>query len=221
MFWQEEEDQEHYRVPERVQELSFSIRCKSLPVDHSAQLASALLAALPWLDQVEGAGVHQIHVAESGNGWERPQEATDRLYLSRRTKLTLRLPSDLLTRAADELTGQCFEVAGEPLEVREAAAPRLLSLSATLYARHVVSAPQQDEEAFIAWAVAQLRGAGLRFTKVLCGKEHRLGEGASRLLTRSLLISGLSHDDSVRLQELGLGPERLRGCGLFIPHKPV
>jgi hypothetical protein len=35
----------------------------------------------------------------------------------------------------------------------------------------------------------------------------------------SLMLDGLSHDDALRLLEHGIGPHRLWGCGLFVPHK--
>ena len=54
-------------------------------------------AALPWLADDDRAGVHLIHVAESGNGWMRPEDAeNEMLYLSRRTKMTLRLPKEYI-----------------------------------------------------------------------------------------------------------------------------
>ncbi|MBV5275414.1 MAG: type I-MYXAN CRISPR-associated protein Cas6/Cmx6, partial [Lamprocystis purpurea] len=41
------------------------------------------------------------------------------------------------------------------------------------------------------------------------------------ITTRSLLLAGLKPDESLRLQQQGLGLHRLMGCGIFIPHKGI
>lgn len=219
MFWQEDNHSEQFVVPDRIVDLLFSIDCKTLPVDHAHALSQALLAELAWFADVPEAGLHLIHVAESGNGWERPDEAAELLHLSRRTKLTLRLPKERVADA-QRLTGITLVVAGNALVVGESKT-RLLSSSSTLYARHVASAAGIGEEEFLAGAVNWLRGEGLRFKKIMCGKEHQIVTPDGALTTRSLMVADLSPADSVRLQESGYGAHRKLGCGLFIPHKTV
>lgn len=52
------------------------------------------------------AGIHTIHVAESGNGWERPDDAQHQWLLpSKRTRLMLRIPETRLETVA-ELTAK-------------------------------------------------------------------------------------------------------------------
>ena len=41
------------------------------------------------------------------------------------------------------------------------------------------------------------------------------------LPTRSLMLADMEVEDSVKLQQHGLGPWRQLGCGLFIPHKDI
>lgn len=223
MFWQEEEnDVDRFVVPEDVVDISFSISCKSLPVDHAYALSEAVKKALPWFSEEELAGLHLIHVAESGNGWERPQGEEELLYLSRRTKLTLRVPQHRV-EDAKALSGQKLDVAGNELEVSKSNI-RLLSTSTTLYARYVaVSDEQQSEDEFVAELVGELKQAGLRFKKVLCGKEGSFKTPEGPMVTRSLMVADLPLEDAVRLQEIGVGPHQNKkiGCGLFIPHKAV
>jgi CRISPR-associated protein Cas6 len=191
-------------------------------VDHAHALSTAVKAALPWLEEEEEAGVHLIHVAESGNGWERPQGEDEVLYLSRRTKLILRVPQHRLEDAR-HLSGKKLDVAGNEMEVGKSTV-RLLSTSPTLYARYVaVTEAGQDEDAFIAEVVKELREAGLQFKKVLCGKETTFQTPDGILTTRSLMIADLPMADSVRLQEKGVGQHHHKkiGCGLFIAHKAV
>ena len=41
------------------------------------------------------------------------------------------------------------------------------------------------------------------------------------LATRSLMLADLSAEESLRLQQRGLGHGRYFGCGLFIPYKGI
>ena len=205
MYWQEEDDDgSQFQVPENVVDVQFSINCKSLPVDHAHALSTAVKAALPWFADEIQAGLHLIHVAESGNGWERPQGDDELLYLSRRTKLTLRVPQH---RLGD--TGKSNV--------------RLLSVSTTLYARYVAGKEGQSEDEFLAELIGELKDAGLHFKKVLCGKENLMDTPDGPIITRSLLVADLALEDAVRLQETGIGPHEYKklGCGLFIAHKTV
>jgi CRISPR-associated protein Cas6 len=188
-------------------------------VDHAYALAEAVRGILPWLDEERGAGVHPIHVAESGNGWMRPQGGEEMLYLSRRTKLVLRLPSHRLDDGK-ALSGRRLEVAGEPLDVG-AASVRLLSDITTIFSRYVVSPAGLDEEAFIAEAAEELKSIGVRPRKMLCGIEKAIATPEGELRTRSLMLADLSVEESIELQQRGLGPHRWLGCGLFIPHKDI
>lgn len=222
MYWQEEEDDGgQFVVPEDVVDVQFSISCKTLPVDHAHALSTAVKQALPWFAEEVQAGLHLIHVAESGNGWERPQGDEEVLYLSRRTKLTLRVPQ---RRVEDvmKLSGQVLNVAENELEVAKGSV-RLLSVSTTLYARHVAGKPGQSEDEFLAELLAELRQADLRFKKVLCGKETFFAMPEGPLITRSLLVADMAIEDAIRLQETGIGTNEHKkiGCGLFIPHKSV
>ncbi len=224
MFWQDEDENDITRfvVPENVLDLHFSIRCKTLPVDHAWALSTAIQKALPWFVEEELAALHLIYVADSGNGWERPHGAGDTLYPSRRTKLVLRLPAERIDDAL-ALSGQTLQVGESEIEVGEGKA-QPLSATNTLYSRYVaITEVDQTEEAFIAQQVAELKTAGLRFKKVVCGKENSFVLPDGELLTRSVLIADLPLADAVRLQEIGLGPHHLKmlGCGLFIPHKTV
>lgn len=220
MFWQEETDETQYVVPDEVVDLIFKIKCSSLPVDHAWGLSEAIHQQLPWFAEEPQAGLHLIYGADSGNGWERPSDGSEPLYLSRRTPLILRLPKERVTDAAGVLTGTSLSVDGNSLEIGESHS-RLLGMTTTLYSRHVISPPRQDEDAFLQQAVQALRGFGLGFKKVLSGKVTCFSSPQGALETRSLMVAGLTLDDAVILQQRGMGPLRSRGFGLFVPHKTV
>ena len=104
MFWQESRE-ETRAVPDDVVDIVYQINCRALPVDHAWALSQAVRAVLPWFADEPAAGVHPIHVADSGNGWMRPENAGDLLCLSRRTKLVLRVPRQRID-AAQALVGR-------------------------------------------------------------------------------------------------------------------
>lgn len=208
-----------YAVPEDVVDVAYRIACRELPVDHVHALASALQAALPWLASAEHAGVHPIHGAESGNGWQRPQAPDDVLHLSRRTRLRLRLPAERVA-AARALVGTTLQVAGRALAVGEMAV-RPLRSSATLFSRYVASAQAADEAAFLVEVAEQLRAIDVPAHRLLAGRLHALRFPGGPVRARSLLVAGLAPPESVRLQEHGLGRGRASGCGLFVPHRGI
>lgn len=219
MFWQEDTKDQVFAVPDDVVDIAYQIGCRTLPVDHAWALSRAVQQVLPWIADEAGAGVHTIHVAESGNGWVRPEHADDLLYLSRRTRLVLRVPRARIGEA-QALVGRTLDIGGHALAVEQAIL-RPLSAITTIFARHVVSAAGQDENAFLAAAVRELTAMGIKPQKMLCGIEHRIATPGEPVHTRSLMIAELDPQESVTLQQRGLGPLRHLGCGLFLPHKDI
>ncbi|WJW74339.1 type I-MYXAN CRISPR-associated protein Cas6/Cmx6 [Thiohalobacter sp. IOR34] len=222
MFWQEDiEDDTPYQVPDDIVDLSFRIDCRTLPLDHAHALSSALLAALPWLEEEPDAGVHLIHGAESGNGWFRPEDVEhELLHLPRRrARMTLRLPKSRLEDAR-RLEGMTLDIAGHPLGVGSATV-RLLSTLSPLFSRYVVTDPEQSEEDFLYGVVEALRALDIPVRKLMAGRSHAFRTPEGVLHTRSVMIADLEPERAVRLQQKGVGPGRKLGCGLFIPHKGI
>ncbi|MEO8133698.1 MAG: type I-MYXAN CRISPR-associated protein Cas6/Cmx6 [Betaproteobacteria bacterium] len=197
----------------------FAISCRSLPVDHAYALSQAIEAALPWFAQEPHAGLHLIHGASSGSGWMRPEAPDALLYLSQRTRLALRLPSHRLHDAA-ALLGRTMDVAGCPLRV-EGLGVRTLSGIANLFARGVLFDAAGNEGDFLAAANAELATLGIRPAEILCGRSTTIATPARVYEARSLMLAGLARDQSLALQQHGLGAGRKLGCGLFIPHKDI
>lgn len=197
----------------------FAIECRSLPVDHAWPLSQAIQAALPWFADEPQAGLHTVHGAASGAGWQRPEGEDARLQLSRRTKLTLRLPGHRMADAA-ALSGRTLDVAGSPMRVGRLSARPLLRI-ASLFARSVIFEGTADEVAFVAAASEALRALGVKSSTVLCGREVTLGTPQGSYRTRSLMLTVATPAQSLLLQRQGLGEARKLGCGVFIPHKDV
>jgi CRISPR-associated protein Cas6 len=221
MYWSDEKQKKpEYQVPDDVVDLAFRINCPQLPLDHAHALSSELLRELPWLEEERHAGVHLIHGAASGNGWFRPEDTGNEvLHLSRRTRMRLRIPIHRLDDAR-ELSGKTLDVEGHPLELGSTEVFLLSSLS-TLFARYVITREEDDEEQFLAEAAQQMHDIGINCRKMLGGITHTMRFPEGDVFTRSLMVADLEPEQSVRLQQVGLGAGRSIGCGLFIPHKGI
>lgn len=218
VHWEDTEATSAYSVPDQVVDLVFDLRCRCLPVDHAYPLLHSLLDVLPWIAD-DGVGVHSIHGADSGNGWMRPENPQELLYLSRRTKLVLRLPAERVPDART-LSGRTLDVGGHRLSIEQANI-RPLSAITTVLSRHVAIDEGDDETGFLQAAVDRLRDMGVRPKKMLCGRETRIATPDGGLRVRSLLLADLMPEESMTLQLRGLGPARPLGCGLFLGHKDV
>ena len=211
--------QEVQEVPDEIVDAVFAISCRCLPVDHAYALSQAIQAVLPWFAGEPGAGLHTVHGAASGSGWLRPEGEDAVLQLSRRTKLALRLPRRRLEDAG-VLVGQTLDIAGYTLRIDDLA-PRPLARITTLFSRCVMMPACDDEADFLLAAAAQLSEVGISPQRVLCGRVTPVATPARTYQTRSLMLAGLTPEQSLAMQRHGLGAERKLGCGLFIPHKDI
>ena len=201
-------------------DVAFRLSGRRLPVEHASVLRAAVLGILPWLEEEPAAGIHSIHGAASGNGWERPdREPGAMLYLSRRTRLVLRVPAHRAGETA-ALCGHGLDVGGCELAVG-ARQPRPLWPADTLFARYVVDAAEAGEERFVERVASALEARSIAVRRLLCGRSHRVRAAEDVWLTRGLLIADLAPDESLAIQRDGIGPGRLLGCGLFVPHKDL
>lgn len=171
-------------------------------------LQEALSASLGWLASEPAAGVHPLKLV-AGTDANAPG------LLSRRSRLLLRVPRDRLAQTL-QLCGAELALGDYRIRVGPGHARELLAHS-TLYAYHVFS-PDGDEVGFMQSANDELDHMGVRYLSV-CGKNHRYHLGGRDLSAFSLMLHGLNPQDSLRIQERGVGPHRQWGCGLFVPHK--
>lgn len=219
MYWQEPDERQSPTVSDDVVDLVFSIACKTLPVDHAYSLSQAVQEILPWLVEEEGAGVHTIHVAESGNGWMRPDQASAILHPSRRTKLRVRVPKHRVEHGKS-LIGQTLDLGGHTISVKEVSV-KLLSDHPTVFSRYIVTDGFETETEILEEMVKQLKTMGITPKKMLCGTQTVISTPTKAINTRSLMLADLTIEESVTLQMKGLGSYRWLGCGLFIPHKDI
>lgn len=185
-------------------EVAFALQGEAVPPAYRVPLAEALVRLLPWLAGPPGSGVHRLNVVRCGEG---------ELRVSPRTRLVLRVPRARADETA-ALAGAELALGGSRLRTVRPLVRELLPYG-TLYAPLVV-AEADDEAAFVERLRAALAALEVRAEPV-CGRWQSLEDGA--LVGCSVMLSGLDAAQSRRVLQEGVGPHRLLGCGLFIPHK--
>lgn len=188
-------------------DVAFALSGKVVPREHRRALAEALAPRVPGLADWPGAGVHRINVS-AGAGRQ--------ALLSGRSRLTLRVPRAQVD-ALSALSGETLDIGGLPLRLDGPPRPRDLLPHGTLYA-HLVAAASDDEIAFLAEVDDELQRLGIGGRRI-CGRLQQFDDGSQPRPGFSLMVDGLSTAQALRLLDLGVGPHRLWGCGLFVPHK--
>ena len=219
MYWDEAKGDDNSVVPDDIVDLVYNIKCRCLPVDHAYFLSQAIHEALPWFGEESDTAMHTIHVAESANGWIRPEGPDALLFPSRRTKMTLRVPKHRI-QDAEKLLGKKIEVDGHDIELSKMVT-RPLSPLTTIFSRYIVGSSSGGEEQFMEYMVEQMRKINVRPKKMLCGIERFIHTPDGDIETRSLMLADLTFNESVILQQKGLGEHRRMGCGIFLPHKDI
>jgi len=184
----------------------FSVEGQTLPREHAQPLQKSLCGLFPWLAHDPVAAVMPLKVVDGD---------AEMATLPRRLQLVLRVMN---SRMPDVLAvaGREVSVAGCVLRLDK---PHFRELRphATLYAYKVASAGN-GELAFMETMDQELARLSIRGERV-CGKRSQMVVAGQVLETFSLMLHALTPDQSLRLQQSGLGPHRLLGCGVFVPHK--
>lgn len=200
-------------VPDMA-DLQFVLHGETVPHDYADLLWQAVHAELPWLGEEAPAGLHPLYGLSPGDAvW----------YLSRRSRLTLRLPHGRLADA-HALDGRELLIGGHRVRIA-IAGERALAHARVIYSPFVTFGLGADgaamgEDDFLTHCQQALAALGMT-PHLVCGKAQRAATATGLLNGFSLLVTGLEQEDNLRLQRLGLGCERKRGCGIFMPHKSM
>jgi len=219
MFWNEENEQQApLEAPEDVFDIAFKLSGKCLDIDHAYDLSQALSQIIPEAFYLQ-LGVHQIRMAESGNGWNRPINSGSVMQLSRRAKLVIRADLDSHD-AIIKITGKTLKLGAQQIKIGESSI-RKLSMLGTLFSHAITCEESLSEEQFLVEVARQLKSMNISVSKMICGKTGLIRTDADNIFTRSLMIADLKPDESIRLQKQGIGEDRNLGCGIFVPHKGI
>ncbi|MEQ1592763.1 MAG: type I-MYXAN CRISPR-associated protein Cas6/Cmx6 [Thiobacillaceae bacterium] len=211
MSWDQWPEQKPEDYTPRMIDLQFDLSGVTVPADSALLLSKALLDVLPWLGEDKKTGIQLLKGAETNSG-----DAT--VNINRRTKLFLRVPK---TRVADteKLVGQAFKLDGHSLQVGNFKT-RAFTPFSNIYA-HFVDTGSAGEEQFVQDVMRELDGHFQLRCGFICGKQQTLRSPNGVLHGYSLMLHDLPPHKSLRLQDEGMGHNRLLGCGIFIPHKSI
>lgn len=186
-------------------DLAFRLTGSAVPVDHGYALYAALSRILPEIHAAKDIGVQPIRGIYSGNGT---------LHLADFSRLILRLPDDQI-QAYLKLAGKRLAVDDHPLSV---GVPEVRTLRPVvrLRARLVTIKGFLKEDEFLAAAERQLAQFGIN------GQAHLGTRRTFRVRDKQVVgfemgVTQLTAEESLALQEQGLGGRRKMGCGVFVP----
>lgn len=185
-------------------DLSFPLRGTTVPVDHGYALFSAVNRLIPAVHAHSKLAIHPIRGVYAGGGI---------LQLSQSSRLTIRLEADEI-KTCLPLSGKTLEIQGALLQL---GVPRLylLTPAVNLRARMVTIKGFLDESAFREAAQRQLDELQVR-AELQLGARRTLRIQDKRIVGYQTALLGLTAEESVTIQEHGLGGRRRFGCGVFV-----
>ena len=216
-MWQEEEEKKPIADSSDMTDLSLSVDCKELPYDHAYELSSEILNLVPEIINDKRNAIQTLHGPMSGNGWVRPH--SENIPLSKRAKLIIRINKNQLNDIKN-IEGKEIRLFGNILKIGRSKVKNFLVVK-DLFCRFVMSDHKTSEDDFLNIIQNELRDLDINIRKALCGRSMVISFGEKTLYTRSLMIADLSKEDSLKLQEEGVGDKKLYGCGIFLPHKSI
>lgn len=192
-------------VEGRIIELSFRLLGRTIPVDHGYSLYAAISHIVLEIHDARAIGVQPIRGVYAGNGM---------LQLTPFSHLILRLPDDQI-RSYLKLGGKRLDVDGHMLHVGTPTVRALLPV-ASLRARLVTIKGYLQEETFLQGVTRQLQS--LRIAgETLLGERRTLRVKDKQVVGFEVAVTGLTAEESLSIQEIGLGGRRRMGCGMFVP----
>lgn len=196
-----------------VVDLYFHVHGKQVPVDHGYALYGAISRVLErgdenkWLHNAENIGLIPIRGHYSGSS---------KLVLNPSARFGLRVPTHVIPKVLP-LAGKRLELDGDTLRVGVSTTSALIP-APVLYAHIVTTKNGEDETRFDAEVQRQLNALDIK-GKPARGPRRIVTIKDKKVVGYSLLVSELTADESISLQEQGLGGRRKMGCGVFVARK--
>jgi CRISPR-associated protein Cas6 len=208
-------------------DVSFRLIGDQIPLDHGYPLYSSLSHLLPSLHGAEWLAVHPINGFALGG---------HTLRLTPKSRLQLRLPPERLPEVLPLAGKRLALVTGKQEHAIRLGVPEVYALhpAPVLHSRCVVikvseaekSDRQPDREMFLASLRAQMSAREINGEVWIDERKDAKGRDLSRRVLRikdrvvvgyTARVSGLSENDSIKLQEVGLGGRQRFGCSIFVP----
>jgi CRISPR-associated protein Cas6 len=195
-----------------VVDVAFAIKGKSIPLDHGYALFGSVSRVLPRLHEEASWGIHPVYGRQVGKG---------ELALLPQSLLTIRVPSNEIGQLL-ALSGQSLNVDGHMVVV---GVPKVFQLKPRplLKARFVTIKKFDKEPAEFCEAVRrQLDLIEVGANAIVAVGPRRVIRVGSHIVVGFVVgIDGLTADESIRVQEKGIGGRRHMGAGMFLAPNEV
>lgn len=195
-----------FKISEMI-DMAFDLESATLPSSYPFALWKALLRHSPQLATEKSVGVLPLRATENKEG----------IFLTKRTKLVLRLPIAVAKPLAAGLSGNTLQLDSNSLPIGKYKSRAILPFP-TLHGQLVKG--DSNEVLFMEDIKDQLREMGIT-ANLICGKRHSINDEQHSIQGYSLVIHDLKPEASLQLQYAGLGGGRQFGCGIFIPYKVI
>lgn len=186
-------------------DLCFQVLGKTIPVDHGFALHGAMSRILPHFHEDQTVGIKLIRGRYIGDGM---------LDISPYSELVVRLPIGHISQYI-QLAGKRLEVLGQSLTVG-VPKTRALVPAVALYSHLVTTRNGDIQERFEKEIVRQMGELEIQ-GRFSVGERKTFQVHGKQVVGYSFLVSELNAEESVKLQEVGLGGRRKMGCGFFEP----
>lgn len=188
-------------------DLCFQVLGKTISVDHGFALHGAVSRTLPHFHEDQIVGIKLIRGRYIGDGM---------LDISPYSELVLRV---LIGRISQyiQLAGKRLEVLGQSLTIG-VPKTRALVPAVALYSHLVTTRNGDIQERFEKEIVRQMGELEIQ-GRFSVGERKTFQVHGKQVVGYSVLVSELNAEESVKLQEVGLGGRRKMGCGFFEPFK--
>lgn len=203
-------------------DLIFPVAGSTVPANHGYALYATLSRVVPSIHLSKEVGIFPIQGTFTGGS----------LRLNTGSTIRIRVPVERLPTLLP-LAGVTIELDGYPIRIgtpRVQAlipAPTLTSSLVIIKLAHTSASGGVTPDLFLAAARKQLTALDLIAEPAvpLVSTGPHAGEPRRRVVRvkgqthvgYAMVVEGLTADESIRLQEIGIGGRRLIGCGLFLP----
>lgn len=197
-------------------DLAFDLQGSSIPLDYGYALFGAISRIIPAIHGDGRIGVHPIRGMKRERG---------RLALVPQSKLRLRMPSEEIGSYLP-LAGSVLELDGSRIRVGVPRSEPLVP-AVTLASRIVTIGHHEEPGPFLESVNKQLTEMGVKARAEFqpSSDPERYGEPLRRILRvkdrkiigYAMKVEGLTAEESLIVQEKGLGSRRRMGCGVLMP----
>jgi CRISPR-associated protein Cas6 len=210
-----------------VIEIHFPLTGNTIPVDHSYMLYSAISRLIPEIHENPHIGLHPVNGNLTGNR---------ELSIGKNSRLKFRLPTEAIPIILP-IAGKTLSIKGNSITVGVPLSTNLIP-AANLYSRLVIIKGFMEPESFLDAVKRQLESLEIngipslieQFDICESNRDNNTGTRSpylrrtirvrdKEIVGFAVKVNNLTAEESIRLQEEGIGGRRRFGCGLFVPLK--